>query len=118
MLDFRKHKTVEVHASVVIVSILLGLVILIPIYLSAASAISTSGPTLKQIPSDASDFTNHNDRTVNVLFVNVYQNRIGNWHMTGQIHNMGNETLNFIRPQVVGLITGFTRNFHLPPRES
>ena len=65
MLDFKKHKTVEVHTSVVIVSILLGLVILIPICLSAASAINTSGPTLKQIPSDASDFTNHNDRTVN-----------------------------------------------------
>lgn len=94
---------------------------------SHASAISNSGPNLKQIPSDASDFTNHNDRAIKVLFVNVYKNGIGNWHMIGQIQNMGNETLNFIRPHaqlvdangiVVGLINGFTRNHNLPPGES
>jgi hypothetical protein len=87
----------------------------------------TSGPGLKRIPSDASDFTNPDDRAIKILFVNVYQNSTGSWRITGQIQNMGNKTLNFIIPHaqlvdanenVVGLINGFTRNSHLPPRES
>jgi hypothetical protein len=47
-------------------------IIISDISASSKNRIAGGGAKLKHIPSDASNFTNHNDRTIKVVFVNVY----------------------------------------------
>jgi hypothetical protein len=53
--------------------------------------------SLAQIPSEKTDFPNDNSSPVEVNVISAKKDIIGSYHVRGEIRNVGNDTLQFVK---------------------
>jgi hypothetical protein len=58
---------------------------------------TTAGSTLTQIPSEKTDFPNDDSSPVEVNVISAKKDTIGSYHVRGEIRNVGNDTLQFVK---------------------
>lgn len=64
---------------------------------SGNSVSSSSRGQLTQIPSNPTDFPGNSPNLIKVAITGAHKDIVGAWHVTGEITNVGNLTLNFVQ---------------------
>jgi hypothetical protein len=85
---------------------------------STNGGVSSSGKGgLRQIPSNATDYPANEQNTIKVTVTGAHKDIIGAWHVTGEVTNMGTQTLSFVKitahlydgsGNLIGDATGYT----------
>jgi hypothetical protein len=58
---------------------------------------TTAGSSLTQIPSEKTDFPSDDSSPVEVNVISAKKDIIGSYHVRGEIRNVGNDTLQFVK---------------------
>jgi hypothetical protein len=65
--------------------------------ITQTSATKSSGQGLNQLPSDVTDYPNDDPNAVEVHVTTANKDSIGNYHVRGEIKNLGEEILQYVK---------------------